>query len=254
MHDATWMSRREFGSGTLKSLLAWSLLETLAENPASGAGTVPFVARWLKEMNELSEDVQGQRISQVLWQQKIEDLLKQVELKELLESVRFDELVRNAKPVEAGALTLRPKFPEVEGWPKSLIFGRQIFALGRERSIVPHGHNNMATAFLVLRGELHGRHYDRVEDEAEHLIIRPTIDRSFGPGETSSVSDYRDNIHWFRATSEQAYVFNLHVLDCRPGSALPTGRVYVDPQGEPLRGGLVRARRIGYQQAHTLFG
>ena len=121
-------------------------------------------------------------------------------------------------------------------------------------SVIPHGHNNMATAFLVLKGELHGRHYDRIEDEPEHLLIKPTIDRGFKPGESSSVSDYRDNIHWFKATSETAFIFNIHILDVRPGSALPTGRVYVNPNGEAVSGGLIRAPRLGWRQAHDLFG
>jgi hypothetical protein len=37
----------------------------------------------------------------------------------------------------------------------------------------------MATAFLILKGEFHGRHYDRVADEDEHMLIKPTIDRKF---------------------------------------------------------------------------
>ncbi len=61
--------------------------------------------------------------------------------------------------------------------------------LGKGRSIVPHGHNNMATAFDVLKGEFHGRHFERVED----MVIEPTIDRKFGPAEASTISDYKDN-------------------------------------------------------------
>src|SRR5438874_1237195 len=82
-----------------------------------------------------------------------------------------------------------------------LIFGRQIFAMARGRSVVPHGHDNMATGFLVLKGTLRGRHYDRVEDHKDHYLIRPTIDRSFKPGEYSTVSDHKDNVHWFTAES-----------------------------------------------------
>ncbi len=31
------------------------------------------------------------------------------------------------------------------------------------------------------------------------MIIKPTIDRKFSPGECSTVSDYKDNVHWFQA-------------------------------------------------------
>jgi hypothetical protein len=107
---------------------------------------------------------------------------------------------------------------------------------------------------LILKGDLRGRHYDRVKDEPEHLIIKPTIDRKFSPGECSTVSDYKDNVHWFQAITEPAFIFNLHVLGVRSDGGLPTGRVYVDPSGESIAGGLTRARRIGYKEAHQLYG
>ena len=69
------------------------------------------------------------------------------------------------------------------------------------------------------------------------------IDRAFGPAEYSSVTDFRDNIHWFRALDEPAYIFNSHVLNVNPGSGKPTGRVYLDPHGEKISGGRIRARR-----------
>ncbi len=54
----------------------------------------------------------------------------------------------------------------------------------------------MATAFLILQGDFQGKHYDRLEDDKEHMIIRPTIDREFHPGEYSTVTDVKDNVHW----------------------------------------------------------
>ena len=112
----------------------------------------------------------------------------------------------------------------------------------------------MATAFLILKGNFHGRHYDRVEDEKEHMIIRPTIDSRFGPGQTSSISDEKDNVHWFKAEDEPAFIFNLHVLGVNAKSPKRTSRVYVDPFGEKLDDGLVRAPLIGYKEAHQKFG
>ena len=254
MSDSTRLTRRDFAASSLQGLLTYSLLETLLSSGAIAAEVAPIAARWLTEVNELAGDVKEQRVSQVDWQKKVEELFSQIELQELLKLVRFDELTRNLKFVDNGARSLKPKFPNVEGLPKKLVFGKQIFALKKGRSVVPHGHNNMATAFLVIGGELHGRHYDRLEDEAKHFLIRPTIDEQFKPGGSSSVSDYKDNIHWFKATSETAFIFNIHVLGVRPGSALPTGRVYVDPDGEKLSNGLIRARRIGYKESHEMFG
>jgi hypothetical protein len=142
----------------------------------------------------------------------------------------------------------------VEGLPTDLVFGHQIFALTKGRSVVPHGHNNMATAFLILKGDFQGRHFDRLEDVGEYMIIRPTIDRAFKPGEHSTVSDYKDNVHWFTATSDTAFIFNIHVMNVNPDSKLRTGRVYIDPKGEKLSDNRIKAKKIGTEEVIRLYG
>lgn len=248
------ISRRTFSKQALGSLLTYSLLETLCSGDLFADEVKSLAAKWLAELEELGQDVKGQKLKQVDWQKKVEELFARIDLPELLQFIQFDRLAEGAKLVDNGARSIRFQFPEVEGLPKKLVFGKQIFGLKKDRSVVPHGHNNMATAFLILKGDLRGRHYDRLEDEKEHFIIKPTIDRKFQPGEFSTISDYKDNIHWFQAITEPAYIFNIHVLNVRPGSTLPTGRVYLNPNGQKLEGNLIRAPRIGYKQAHELFG
>jgi hypothetical protein len=248
------LTRRSFAQRTLGSLLTYSLLETVFGHDVLATEIKPTVERWLIDLESLSNDVKHQKLKQTQWQAKIEELFARVDLPELLRLVDFDKLAAQSELVDVGARRIRFKFPEVEGLPKELVFGKQIFGLKKGRSVVPHGHNNMATAFLMLKGELRGRHYDRLEDHDDHFIIRPTIDRSFKPGGCSTVSDNKDNVHWFQAVTEPAYIFNIHVLNVRPGSKLPTGRVYLDPEGEKLSGGLIRAPRIDYTKSHELFG
>lgn len=248
------LSRRTFTKQTLGSLLTYSLLQSVCEHDSFAAEVRPITVKWLKELQRLGEDVKEQRLRHVEWQTKVEELFSKVELPDLLRFIDFDRLTKSAKMVDNGARSIRFKFPQVEGLPTKYVFGKQIFGLKKGRSVVPHGHNNMATAFLILKGNLHGRHYDRLEDAEDHFLIKPTIDRQFSPGEYSTVSDYKDNVHWFQATTGPAYIFNIHVLNCRAGSNLPTGRVYLNPNGEKLGGGLIRAPRIGYKQAHELFG
>jgi hypothetical protein len=152
---------------------------------------------------------------------------------------------------EQGELSLRAKLPEVEGLPTNLVFGHQVFALQKDRSVVPHGHLNMATAFLILKGNFHGRHFDRLEDDEKFMVIKPTIDRSFSVGECSTVSDYKDNVHWFTATSDLAFIFNIHVMGITEGRS---GRVYIDPNGERLAGGKIKARKVGAEEVYKLYG
>jgi hypothetical protein len=247
-------SRRSFSAQALGSLLTFSLLETLARHDLFAGEIRPDAARWLADVNQLGLDLKGEALDQLAWQKKVEELLLRVDLPDLLSLVDFDRLTSDVKFAKRGERSMRVTFPKVEGLPTELSFGKQIFALRKGRSVVPHGHNNMATAFLILKGDLRGRHYDRLSDEPDHMLIKPTVDRSFSPGECSTISDYKDNVHWFQAITEPAFIFNLHVLNVNPEPTQPTGRVYVDPAGEKVAGGMIRARRIGYKEANQLYG
>ena len=248
------LSRRQFTQTTLGSLLTYSLLETLMTRDAFSAEMKLLAGKWMKDLHELSEELKGQKLKQTDWQTKVDELFGKVDLADALKFIDFEKLTASIKLRESGELSLHAKFPQVEGLPTKLVFGHQIFALGQGRSVVPHGHNNMATAFLILKGEFQGKHFDRLEDDETHMIIRPTIDRPFKPGEHSTVSDYKDNVHWFKATTESAYIFNIHVMNVDPASKQRTGRVYIDPNGEKLSENRIRARKVGTDEVLRLYG
>lgn len=248
------LTRRAFSRQTLGSLVTFSLLETLIGGDVLADEVKPVTAKWLAELDALGRDVRGQKLKQVDWQKTVEELMARVDMQDLLKFIDFDKLAAAAKPRERGELSLRAKFPQVEGLPTDLVFGHQIFALGKNRSVVPHGHDNMATAFLILKGTFDGKHYDRVADEKDHMIITPTIDRQFTVGECTTVSDHKDNVHWFKSTGDAGFIFNIHVLHVDPQSGKRTGRVYIDPNGEKLAGNKIRARRIKEDEAVKLYG
>jgi hypothetical protein len=73
-------------------------------------------------------------------------------------------------------------------------------------------------------------------------------------GELSTVSDERNNIHWFKATSDHAFMFNVAVFGL-DGTKNFSGRDYIDPLGaERLGDGTLRARRITDKEAFKLYG
>ena len=247
------LNRREFTQGTLGTLLTYSLLESLSATDAMGQEVRPIAAKWLAELDATSQDLRGKELTQLQWQAEIEKLMKQVPLTDLLQYVDFERWIRDLKFRDRGERAFRPQLPKVEGLPTQLVFGHQIFALKKDRSVVPHGHNNMATAFLILDGEFRGRHYDRLEEDDGHMIIRPTIDRQFKVAEYSTVSDFRDNVHWFKATSDKAYIFNIHVLNVDP-AVKKRGRIYVDPNGEKLSDNRIRAEKLKTAEAFKRYG
>lgn len=97
---------------------------------------------------------------------------------------------------------------------------------------------------MMLSGKAHARHFDRVHESAGHMVIRPTSDSIIGPGEVTTISDERDNIHWFRALTQPVFMFNIGVY-----------RDYVDPLGGvQLGNGLIRAARMDRRAAYAKYG
>jgi hypothetical protein len=247
-------TRREFTRNALQSLTALVLIDGLWSRRLLGDNVRPIIDGWFRELNAISRDVHEHRQKDVEFQGSLERLYQRVDLEALLQTLDFERLAAGVNFPAKGAKSLPVDFTHVGGLPVSLAFGRQIFAMGKGRSVVPHGHDNMATGFLVLKGTFRGRHYDRVEDHSDHYIIRPTIDRGFRPGEFSTVSDHKDNVHWFTAESETGFIFNVHVVETNPENPKRPGRVYVDPMGEKLSGGLIKAPKITYGKVNQLYG
>jgi hypothetical protein len=248
------LTRREFARNTLQSLTALALIEGLWSSRLLGAQVRPLLDEWFKELNTMSKDLHDHKTKDVEFQKALEELYSRVDLQSLLKSLDFDKLMAGVDFPAKGAKSFSGDDVRVSGLPQKPVFGRQIFAMKKGRSVVPHGHDNMATGFLVLKGNFRGRHYDRVEDHSDHYLIRPTIDRAFRPGEFSTISDHRDNIHWFTAESETGFIFNVHVMETNPENSKRPGRVYIDPMGEKLAGGLIKAPKISYGKVNQLYG
>ncbi len=250
----TEISRREFTGQALGSILLFSLVDLVKGKGLFAAPIRPVAEHWLAELDQLGRDVKSDALKQVEWQKKVEELYSRVDLPDLLRMIDFESMVRKLESFNGkGALSLGVSFPKIDGIPTKTVFGRQVFAMKKGRSIVPHGHDSMATAFLVLKGRCRGRHYDRLADEKDFMIISPTIDQEFGPGGTSSISDVKDNVHWFEALTDSAFVFNIHVMGLKTNPKSP-GRVYVDPGGEKIEGGRIRGKILDHDECTKLYG
>ena len=248
------LSRRSFNQQLLGSLTAFGLIETLFAGDLFADAVKPVIQKWMADLNSLGKDLKDQKLKDVDFQAKLEELYRQVDLAELTKLIDLDRLAQKITYPAKGAANLGIDLSKVEGLPSRLAFGRQIFAMRKGRSVVPHGHDNMSTGFIVLRGDFVGKHYDRVEDRADHYLIKPTIDRVFKPGECSTVSDHKDNVHWFKAESDPGFIFNIHVMGYNRENPRTPRRVYVDPDGEKVAGGLIVAKKISAAQCHEKYG
>lgn len=247
------LNRREFTTHLTGTAIAYGLLEMLWTRDAFTAEVKPVVHQWFQTLNDLGKDLHGQKLKDTEFQAKMEELYKKVNLPELLKFVDFEALAKKVKLPANGALSASFDLSKVEGLGK-VLFGKQIFCMKKDRAVVPHGHMNMCTGFIILQGTFQGKHYDRLETKADHYIIKPTIDREFKVGEVSTISDHKDNIHWFKCTAETGFIFNVHFTGYDPTIKESSGRLYLDPEGEKLAGGLIKAPKMNSGECHKKFG
>ena len=207
------MDRREFTKGLLASVSSFALIDSLFAYNAFGYSIKPITNHWAIQLNEYCSDLKTKTITATQWQSKIEYLYNQIELEDLLKFIKFENLIRGFEYPNLGVNTKPVKFPKLEGLPEQTVFIKKIFGMKKDRAIIPHGHSNMASAHLILKGEMHLRHYEKIRKESNNLIIKPSIDKIAKLGESSSISDEKDNVHWFIAHTDTAFTFDVIMID-----------------------------------------
>lgn len=207
------MERRAFTKGVLATVASFALMDSLFSCNGVEKKTKPLFVHWAIKLNEYCADLKTNTLTPLQWQEKIEELYNQIELTEILQFIDFERLIKGFEYPDLGVATQPVKFPKLEGLPENTVFIKKIFGMKKDRAIIPHGHSNMASAHFILNGEMRLRHYEKVEQDGQHLIIKPTIDRIAKLGESSSISDEKDNVHWFIANTATAFTFDMIMLD-----------------------------------------
>lgn len=207
------MNRREFSKTLLSAIASFALFESLFYTNSFSKPVSQITNYWLNRLNEYCMDLKKNAITPSEWQMQIEGLYKEIYLGDILKFIDFENLTKGFEFPDLGVSTKPVKFPILEGLPEKTIYQKKIFGMKKDRAIIPHGHSNMASAHLILKGEMHLRNYEKISEEDNNLIIKPTIDRIIKPGETSSISDEKDNVHWFIANTDSAFTFDIIMLD-----------------------------------------
>lgn len=248
------ISRRDFTRKMFGTMCSMTLVMSLCEAQALKGSVKPIAHKWVFEMERICQDLRGGKIGQTDWQDQIESLLTQVDLPDLLKAIDYNRLAKTTKFFDDHETAEDVTFDRVKKLPDELSFAPYFYAMKKDVSIVPHGHQNMTTMHMILKGEAHGWHFDRIADEAEHLIIKPTENKMLTVGAVSTISDERDNIHWFKAESEFVFMFNIGVYPLKT-DAPTTGRDYIDPnRGEKLTDGSLRVPLISHDEAYKIYG
>lgn len=248
------MDRRRFLQTPLLAFAAYGLIGRAVAADALSAAIRPEALRWLREIAAACQGVRGARLPAPAWQDAIEELFARVPLPDLLAAIDFERLVERLALPDDRAGVQDPQLPDIAGLPARRDCILRVFGMARGRAIIPHGHANMVSAHLVVRGEIRVRHYDRIADAPEAIRLRPTIDRVSRPGDGTTVSDDRDNVHWLVALSPAAYTLDFIV----PGLAPERETRWFDfvdiDAAERLPGGDLRAPRLDFDTAIGRYG
>ena len=207
------MNRREFSKEILASISSIALLDSLFAVNAFGKNIKPIAEHWAIQLQEYCADLRVNSLSPIEWQQKIEALYTQIELEEILKFIDFDRLVKGFEYPDLGVSTRTVQFPKLTGLPEKTAFVKKIFGMKKDRAIIPHGHCNMASSHLILKGDLHLRQYEKIHQDGQTLLVKPTVDQMTRMGESSSISDDQNNVHWFVSNTETAFTFDVIMLD-----------------------------------------
>ena len=248
------ISRREFTQALLGSMLTFSLVKGAHAADALSPAMRGATRQWVVDMEEATILMRNHRMTQVEWQEHVASLLSRVDLKDLLAAIDYNVLAKRAIFPDDHESADDIDFSKEKGLPAELSFNPYFYAMHKGVSIVPHGHRNMSSMHMLIKGEARALHYERVATEKDHLVIKPTSDKLMALGEPSTISDEHDNVHWFKALSEPVFMFSIAAFRIDPAKDFE-GRECIDPlAGEKQSDGTIRAPRIDLRQAYKLYG
>lgn len=230
---------------------------------ASGAlaATPRALDRWAQDVADLNRDLAAAKISLTDWQDRIATLDSGVNLGELRSYLDFDRLTKAMAFPTNLAETADPKFPatiNVAGTERPWFI--RFFGMRKGGAIIPHVHNNMVSAHLVIEGGFHARTFDRVQDlpQEKAVLLRPTLDGTIKPGHAITMSDDRDNSHWLIAEADRSFTFDVGVLNLSKTRAYGLkandyNMIFVDPTAAADGQGLIHAKTMTFDECQAKF-
>lgn len=232
---------------TLSAFSAYALLrEThLRAAPRRSAD----VAAWLRRQDDMAAGLAAGSLKPTQWQDGVEELARTIDIDALLDATRHAEVRENGRGSDNDPLRRSIVFKDSQGRRRHLHYGVALFTFGRDNVITPHGHRHMASAHMVVAGALRLRNFDRLRDEGQAMVLRPTVDAIVRAGDVSTMSADRNNVHWFVPVSDSAMTFDLIVDHLDPGE--PGFRIDpVDPlRARRLDDGTLLAPIIGFDES-----
>ena len=249
------MDRRKFNQKFAQGLVGFAFLETFITQDLFSQKISPITQHCTQELNTICRDMKSHQISQALWQQKVEELLQKISLEDLMKFIDFERVIRSMKYPDLGVTAKMVRFPKLAGVPARTRYAKKVFGMKKGRAIIPHGHQNMASAHLILRGDFDVKHYDKISENQREMIIKPTIHKIGKAGDATSISDEKDNVHWYKALTDKAYTFDIIVFNLNPSHGKSYDISNIDPdEGKNIGKGQIQVPKLSVAQGLKKYG
>jgi len=213
------------------------------------------IRSWTHQLDSLGRDLLNGQITALAWQDGMDNLYRNIDLGTLLRAIDFEQMINNSAfdYIEQGRKYTHVKFLPTTGAPDQMVVQTKVSKIPKGASILPHGHFNMASAFLTLSGAFHVRQYDRLHYDDNFFHFRQTSDHVSQPGQWNSHSDDKNNVHWLTAMTDDTYLFSTKLTHIDPNRYFASN-LYVDIYGKDLGNGVIQAERIDFDRVHELYG
>ena len=234
MGNVSEFSRRALLGAPLAAFTVYALL---VEASASAAVTDRRLRakRRIDRQEQLAQSLTLGEISALNWHDEVNRIASEVDVEELMSEVRHGRVETVGKPFMRDPVKRSVAFVDSSGAPRKLIYAAALFSFDPTNVITPHAHKHMASAHMVVEGKVRIRTFDRVADEENAIVIRPTGDHIATVGSAAAMTTAKDNVHWFVAASPNATTFDVIVDSLDAGQ-----ESYVIQPLDPL-GGRMRA-------------
>jgi hypothetical protein len=243
----------------LATAAATLLIGALARREAWAGGRPAAMETWARNVVALKDELRSGRIGVLDWQTRIEALNRSVPHSDLSAWLDIDALTRDFRYPSLLADVADPVLPaDIVGEAGMCGWFVRVFGMRRNGAIIPHVHNHMVSAHLVVSGAFRARTHDRVRDFDDAVQLRQTSDAELRPGEILSMSDRRDNQHWLVALEDRSMTFDVGILGIPPSwnyglTANRNNMIFVDPDRAPERDGTIVAPVLTFDQARAKF-
>lgn len=128
----------------------------------------------------------------------------------------------------------------------------KIIGVAKGHAIPPHCHRNMASASIIMKGNPEVIQSNLIKEDNQHLKLSSLKKTVQQPGQWSTMTRQKANIHWFKATDQNMFMLNVNIEGLLNKKAEPGIRISINEK--PDSEGLLTAQFITNNEAESRYG